>query len=129
MATIRCDAQLLKIGSWTLLRLPKSASAQLPSRAMTMVEGTINDSLLKLCCPSPDGNGSHWLRVDETMHEGAGAAADAGAGGTAILEIESAKEWTEPQLPEDLRGAFETDPQVRALWIARQWRTGTVSAR
>jgi len=42
MATIRCDAHLCVIGSWTLLRLPKSASTQLPSRGMTMVEGTIN---------------------------------------------------------------------------------------
>jgi hypothetical protein len=47
-STIRFSAKLFrpkateKIGSWTLLTLPKSASAKLPSRGMTMVEGTIN---------------------------------------------------------------------------------------
>lgn len=42
MSTIRFEAELFRIGSWTILRLPKSASAQLPSRGMTMVEGTID---------------------------------------------------------------------------------------
>ena len=38
MSTIRCDATLFTIGDWTLLRLPRSASAELPSRGMTVVE-------------------------------------------------------------------------------------------
>jgi hypothetical protein len=47
-STIRFNARLLrpkateKIGSATLLTLPGSASAKLPLRSMTMVEGTIN---------------------------------------------------------------------------------------
>src|SRR6266581_951626 len=47
-STIRFSAKLLrpkateKIGSSALLTLPKSASAKLPSRGLTMVEGTIN---------------------------------------------------------------------------------------
>ena len=36
--TIHFNAKLFKIGSWTLLRLPKNASAVLPSRGMTMIE-------------------------------------------------------------------------------------------
>ena len=45
---IRFRAKLLrpaataKVGSWTFLTLPKNASAKLPSRGMTTVEGTIN---------------------------------------------------------------------------------------
>ena len=70
MATIRFAAELFTIGAWTLLRLPKSASALLPSRGMTMVEGTLNG------CPfqaplEPDGKGSHWLRVDATLRAAA----------------------------------------------------------
>ncbi len=42
MSTIHFEAKLFNIGAWTLLRLPESASAKLPSRGMTMVEGTIN---------------------------------------------------------------------------------------
>ena len=112
MPTIRFEAELDKIGSWTLLRLPKSASAQLPSRGMTMVEGTINDFPFKAPL-EPDGKGSHWLRVDETMREAAGAE----AGDTVMLEIEPAREWTEPELPEDLKSALEADPRTRALWM------------
>src|SRR6266571_4460802 len=36
-------AATAKFGSWTFLTLPKDASAKLPSRGMTTVEGTIND--------------------------------------------------------------------------------------
>ena len=112
MPTIRFGAELDKIGSWTLLRLPKSASAQLPSRGMTMVEGTINNCPFKAAL-EPDGKGSHWLRIDDTMLEAAGAE----AGDTVMLEIEPAREWTEPELPEDLKSALEADPQTRALWM------------
>ncbi|MEP6775695.1 MAG: YdeI/OmpD-associated family protein [Chloroflexota bacterium] len=116
MSTIRFEAELFRIGSWTILRLPKSASAQLPSRGMTMVEGTINGSIngFPFQAPlEPDGKGSHWLRVDETMR----AAAGADAGDTVMLEIEPAKEWTEPQVPEDLKSALEADPQAQSLWL------------
>ncbi len=47
-STIRFGAKLFrpeateKIRSWTLLTLPKNASAKLPSRGRTMVEGTIH---------------------------------------------------------------------------------------
>ena len=46
--TIRFKAKLFrpaeseKAGSWTFLILPKNASAKLPSRGMTAIEGTIN---------------------------------------------------------------------------------------
>lgn len=112
MSTIRFEAELFKIGSWTILRLPKSASAQLSSRGMTMVEGTINGFPFQAAL-EPDGKGSHWFRVDETIREGSGAE----VGGTVMLEIEPAKEWTEPQLPEDLKSALEADPQTQALWM------------
>jgi hypothetical protein len=65
MATICFEVTLLQIGSWTLLRLPASASVQLPSRGMTMVQGTINGA--RFHAPlEPDGKGSHWFRVDES---------------------------------------------------------------
>jgi hypothetical protein len=39
---IHVETTPLQIGGWTILRLPESASAKLPSRGMTLVEGTIN---------------------------------------------------------------------------------------
>jgi hypothetical protein len=112
MATICFEAELFNIGAWTLLRLPKSASAQLPSRGMTMVEGTINGSRFKAPL-EPDGKGSHWLRVDTTMREAAGA----DAGETVMLAIEPAKEWTEPQVPDDVASALAADPEAHTLWM------------
>ncbi len=112
MATIRFEAQLLTIGSWTVLRLPKSASALLPSRAMTMVEGTINGSRFQAPL-EPDGKGSHWFRVDETVRE----AAAADAGDTVRLEIEPAEEWPAPEVPADLQNALVTVPRAHTLWM------------
>jgi hypothetical protein len=112
MSTIRFEAQLVTIGSWTLLRLPKSASALLPSRAMTMVEGTINGS--RFHAPlEPDGKGSHWFRVDDTLREAAGVE----AGDTVTLEIEPAKAWPPPEVPADLQHALAAVPQAHTLWM------------
>ena len=36
------ETELLKIGDWSILRLPENASAQLPSRGLALVEGMIN---------------------------------------------------------------------------------------
>jgi hypothetical protein len=98
MSPIRFEAELFTIGAWILLRLPKHASAPLPSRGMTMVAGTINGFPFKAPL-EPDGQGSHWLRVDEPMR----AAAGADAGDTVRLEIAPAIEsaW------EDGGGGFQ----------------------
>ncbi len=109
MSTIRFEAKLFKIGSWTLLRLPKSASAKLPSRGMTMVEGTINGFRFQAAL-EPDGKGSHWFRVDKTMSKAAGA----DAGDTVTLAIEPVKEWPEPNVPADLKNALAAAPQAQS---------------
>ena len=112
MSTIRFEAKLFKIGSWTILGLPKSASAKLPSRGMTMVKGTINGFRF-LAALEPDGKGSHWFRVNKTMREAAGA----DAGDTVTLAIEPAREWPEPKLPADLKNALAVAPKAHTLWM------------
>ncbi len=112
MTPIRCTAELFTIGSWTILLLPKNASAKLPSRGMAMAEGTINGSRFQIPL-EPDGKGSHWFRIDKTMHDATGA----GAGDTVTLAIEPAKEWPEPAVPADVKKALATDPKARAVWM------------
>jgi hypothetical protein len=112
MSTIHFEAKLFNIGAWTLLRLPESASAKLPSRGMTMVEGTINGFRFQAAL-EPDGKGSHWFRVDTTMLEAAGA----DAGDTVTLAIEPIREWPEPEVPADLKSALTDSPQVHKLWM------------
>ena len=112
MSTIRFEAQLFKIGAWTLLRLPKNASAKLPSRGMTMVAGTINDFRFQAAL-EPDGKGSHWFKVDKTMSKAIGAE----AGDTVTLVIEPVKEWSEPNVPVDLKKALAVTPKAQTLWM------------
>ncbi len=112
MSTIHFEAKLSKIGEWTLLRLPESASMMLPSRGMVMVEGTINGFRFQREL-EPDGTGSHWLRIDESMQKGAKAK----VGESAVLAIEPTKEWPEPKVPEDLKTAFAATPQAHTLWM------------
>ena len=108
MSTIRFEAKLVKIGSWTILRLPKGASVKLPSRGMAMAKGTINDFHFQAAL-EPDGKGSHWFRIDKTLHKAAGA-------DTVMLEIEPVKEWPEPEVPADLKKALTSSPQAHTLW-------------
>jgi Domain of unknown function (DUF1905)/Bacteriocin-protection, YdeI or OmpD-Associated len=112
MSVVRFKAELFKIGSWNLLRLPESASAKLPSRGMVMVEGTINGFSFQAAL-EPDGKGSHWFRVDKTMRGAAGAE----AGDTVTLAIEPTKEWPESNVPADLNNALTADPQAPTLWM------------
>ena len=111
MSTICFETTPLKIGDWTILRLPESASAKLPSRGSTLVEGTINGFRSKIVL-EPDGKGSHWFRVDSGLREAAGIA----AGDAVTLAVEPSKEWPEPEVPADLNQALASDPQANALW-------------
>lgn len=110
MSSIRFDAKLFRIGAWTILRLPESASAKLPSRGQVMVEGTIDGFYFQTPL-EPDGRGSHWFKVDRAI-----LGADAVAGGTAMLAIEPTKQWPEPDVPEDFKNALRAAPQANALW-------------
>jgi Bacteriocin-protection, YdeI or OmpD-Associated/Domain of unknown function (DUF1905) len=102
-------AETTKGDSWTFLTLPKAASSKLPSRGMTTVEGTINGITFRATL-EPDGQKSHWLKVDRKLTKAAGA----DAGDEVTLEL--ASEALEPTVPTDLQKALAADPKARALW-------------
>ena len=104
-------AQSERAGSWSFLIVPKDASAKLPSRGMTAIEGTINGFPFHATL-EPDGQKSHWLKVNRKLSKSAGAA----AGDMVTLEIAPAGKDTEPEVPTDLRKALAADPKARALW-------------
>src|SRR3954466_210356 len=95
--------QRVKADSWTFLILPKDASAKLPSRGMTAIKGTINGVPFQATL-EPDGQRSHWLKVDWKLSE----AAEAKAGNIVRLEITPAAEELELEVPPDLRKALAT---------------------
>jgi hypothetical protein len=112
MSTIQCEAKVFSIDSWTLLRLPESASKDLPSRGMTMIKGTINGVEFQAPC-EPDGKKSHWFELDKSLRE----ATDLSDGSLATLAIEPLDDWPEPEVPADLREALDADPEAHDLWL------------
>jgi hypothetical protein len=105
-------AEAEKAGSWTFLILPKEASAKLPSRGMTPVEGMINGFPFQASL-EPDGQKSHWLKVDRKLSKSVGA----DAGDIVTLEIAPAGKETEPEVPTDLKKALAAAaPKTRAAW-------------
>jgi hypothetical protein len=112
MPNIRFEAKLSTIGSHTILRVPKAASRKLPSRGMSMVEGTLNGHAFQTPL-EPDGMGSHWFRVSDTMLK----AARAKVGDSVSVAIAPMALWPEPRVPADLAKALASDPQVRGTWL------------
>ena len=111
-AAIRFDATLSPIDTSAVLRLPETASKELPSRGQVAVHGTINGVGFQTVL-EPDGNLGHWMRVDDTLQHAAGIS----AGDTATLDIEVAKDWPEPSVPQDLAAALAAAPQeIQDLW-------------
>ena len=108
---ISFKTKLFTIGSWTILRLPEEASAKLPSRGQVIVKGTINGLEFKTPL-EPDGNWSHWFKVDSNLQKDAHIA----AGDTVSLSIRVTKDWPEPEVPTDLMKAVEADPKVHDIW-------------
>ena len=115
---IRFKAKLLrpaeseKANSWMFLILQKEASATLPSRGMMPIEGTINGFPFQAAL-EPDGQKSHWLKVDRKLSK----SVSADAGDIVTLEIAPAGKDTEPEVPADLRKALAAAaPKARALW-------------
>jgi len=100
-----CDA------SWTFVVLPAEASARLPRRGRTSVDGTLNGRAFRATL-EPDGRLSHWLKVDGALCEAAGVA----AGDVVTLEMAPVAREPEPELPPNLRRALEGAPEARATW-------------
>ena len=112
-ASSRFEAKLLrpveseKGARWAFVILPKVASATLPRRGRTTIEGTINDQGFQSTL-EPDGQLRHWLTVDAPLLEAAGV----GFGDTVSFEIRPVEQEPEPELP----GALAASPPARAGW-------------
>lgn len=117
MPAIRFETKLVTINGWIILHLPEDASAELPSRGMIMVAGTLNNVPFKTLL-EPDGQygggekPSHWFRPDEDLLK----AAHAKVGDTVQVTLEPTTEWIEPEVPHDVKKALSTSPKAQALW-------------
>lgn len=91
--------------------LPKAASAKMPTRSMTTVDGSLEGTPFQATL-EPDGAGSHWLKVDKALREQAGAE----AGDSVALEIAPVAKEPEPKMPADLRKALSGNAAAKATW-------------
>ncbi|MFV0414939.1 MAG: YdeI/OmpD-associated family protein [Chthoniobacterales bacterium] len=99
--------------AWGFLVLPKDASKKLPRRGRTTVEGTIN-MLPFQATLDPDGQLSHWLKVDEDLQKSAGVK----IGDTLALEIAAVEQEPEPEIPHDFKKALASAPAAQKVWQA-----------
>jgi hypothetical protein len=101
-----------KAAAWTFLVLPAAASAKLPTRSMVTVDGTLQGVAFQATL-QPDGEGSHWLKVDKALAEKAGVE----AGDTVTLEVAPVAKEPEPKVPADLKAALLANPAAKATWV------------
>lgn len=94
---INFEAKLSKIGIRQIINVPLNVSSEFPSRGLVMVQGTINGVPFKTPL-EPDGKGSHWLEVTSALSEAAGLS----IGDLVSMELEPIKEWSEPEVPQDI---------------------------
>lgn len=104
-------ARLDEDAPWGFIILPREASAKLPRRGRTTVEGTMNGHAFYATL-EPDGQLSHWMRVDHDFLETAGTK----IGDTATFELMAVAQEPEPEIPPDLLEALAAAPAARATW-------------
>jgi hypothetical protein len=99
--------------AWAFVLVPKDASAKLPRRGRLTVDASINGLTFRVLL-EPDGQKSHWLRVDQSVLEASGAT----FGDVARFEIRALAQEPEPDVPPALAEALESSPEARASWKA-----------
>ncbi|OHU86956.1 MULTISPECIES: YdeI/OmpD-associated family protein [Pseudoalteromonas] len=99
--------------AWAFVVLPHDVSACLPRRGRTTVVGYINEQPFQQLL-EPDGQKSHWLKLDETLLK----KANTRFGELAHFEIQAIDKEPEPDIPHDLLTALEQDPLALRTWQA-----------
>ena len=99
--------------TWAFVVLPPEASAKLPRRGRITVSVTMNGHRFEALL-EPDGQKSHWLRIDERQL----GSVEATIGQEALFEITAMEHEPEPIVPGDLVSALEAAPDSRATWDA-----------
>lgn len=129
-ATLLRPRTLVEDSDWAFVILPKAASSCLPRRGRTTVVGTVNGQEFQALL-EPDGQKSHWLRIEDELLESSGA----GIGEVAQFRISSVSKEPEPEVPADFADALEASAEARTTWnqtttLARvDWIHWIVSAK
>jgi hypothetical protein len=110
--TVRCSATVETLDTSTLVRLPESASRQLPSRGQVAVRGSINGHEFRTVL-EPDGDKGHWMKIDPALRQSAHINPD----DRVTITLETTPHWPEPDVPEDLSAALASaPPKITDIW-------------
>ena len=118
------------IKNFKIVRIPKEQSDKFTSRGQVMVEGLINNQ--HFVTPlEPDGKFGHWFNLNDIDPK-------ANYSHSPIdLKINQISLWDEPNVPNDIKKALNSDQNVLKLWktitpMARwewiRWINSTASA-
>ena len=116
-ANSRFTAELLRPAKsdgdapWAFVVLPSEVSEMLPRRGRTSIDGALDGHAFRATL-EPDGNLSHWLKIDAALLQATGAS----FGDVATFDIRPVDEEPEPEVPDDLRKALAAAPGARAVW-------------
>lgn len=105
------SGEVQQIGERLIVRLPASASQELPSRGQVAVQATV-DGHDWATVVEPDGRKGHWLAVDEGLR----SALSLQPGAEVAVELEPTKVWPEPELPTDFDAALADAPDIADSW-------------
>lgn len=116
LAAIDFKARLLRPvepdnADWAFLVLPKAASAGLPTRSQVSVRIEFNAHGFEATL-QPDGQGSHWLKLDAVLLKASGAS----VGDQITVSMRALPQQPEPELPDDWARALQAQPEARAVW-------------
>lgn len=110
-AKLLCPAKPDSDTQWAFVILPKSASEKLSRRGRMTVQVSLNGHTFQAML-EPDGQLSHWLRINKGSLETAGV----NIGDMVTFEIMSVAQEPEPDVPSDLQEALAAAPEARAVW-------------
>lgn len=110
-ASILRPADMQNRADWAFVLLPFEVSAALPRRGRVTVNGTVNTCPFQIVA-EPDGQKSHWLRLDNALL----AASGCRFGDTAYFTLEAAKQEPDPQQPADFASALAAQSAAVATW-------------
>lgn len=118
MTKICFETKIYEINSWRILRLPNQSSEELTSRGMVLVKGIINNIDFEAAL-EPDGMGSHWFRVSDSLSN----TAQVEVGDMVSVMMEPLNSWFEPEIPSDLKNALDANK------LLNTWSKITVKSR
>ena len=101
-----------KGATWMFVIMPAAASKQLPTRSMVTVDGILQGQHFQATL-EPDGQGSHWFKVEKKLSEAAGVA----AGDSGAFAITPVEKEPEPKVPADLKRALAGNAAAKATWV------------